>query len=184
MPGQRSGGSPHAAGADPVVLVNPPRRCRRWSLLLEFAGLQMVAPAADDTQGVAITGWRVERLGPADAADMLELASATKTGPFLARTGELGVYIGVRDRGKLIAMAGERLQVPGWIEISAVCTDPNYPGRGLARMLMEKVGAGIRRRGSRPFLHVLAGTTGAIHLYEAMGFVKRRTLTINAYQPD
>ena len=115
---------------------------------------------------------------------MLTLATATEPGPFAARTGVLGVYVGIRDRGKLIAMAGERLQPDGWIEISGVCTDPGYRGQGLARMLMELVGAGIRQRGQRPFLHVLASNTGAIRLYESMGYITRRALDINSYRPD
>ncbi|MBI4899237.1 MAG: GNAT family N-acetyltransferase, partial [Actinobacteria bacterium] len=69
------------------------------------------------------------------------------------------------------------------IEISGVCTDPEYRGRGLARMLMEQVAAGIRQRGCRPFLHVMAGNTGAIRLYESMGYVIRRALDVNAYRP-
>jgi len=95
----------------------------------------------------------------------------------------LGVYLGIRDRGTLIAMAGERLQPDGWIEISGVCTDPAYRGRGLARLLMELVAAGIRQRGQRPFLHVMASNTGAIRLYESMGYSIRRPVDVSAYRP-
>jgi len=80
-------------------------------------------------------------------------------------------------------MAGERLQPDGWIEISGVCTDPAYRGRGLARLLMELVAAGIRQRGQRPFLHVMASNTGAIRLYESMGYSIRRPVDVSAYRP-
>jgi ribosomal protein S18 acetylase RimI-like enzyme len=172
------------AGSDPVVLVNPPASLpARWSLLREIKGFQMLAPKDAHPAEPSMGDWHVDHLGLADAADMLALATATEPGPFAARTGVLGIYLGIRDRGKLIAMAGERLQPDGWTEISGVCTDPAYRGRGLARMLMELVAAGIRQRGQRPFLHVIASNTGAIRLYEAMGYVIRRELDINAYRP-
>jgi ribosomal protein S18 acetylase RimI-like enzyme len=172
------------AGADPVVLVNPPASLpATWSLLREIKGLQMLAPEEAHPAEPPMGDWQVDRLGPADAADMLALATATEPGPFAARTGVLGVYLGIRDQGKLIAMAGERLQPDEWIEISGVCTDPAYRGRGLARLLMELVAAGIRQRGQRPFLHVVATNAGAIRLYESMGYVIRRTVDVNAYRP-
>jgi ribosomal protein S18 acetylase RimI-like enzyme len=172
------------AGADPVVLVNPPASVpAAWSVLREIKGLQMLAPADANPAEPSMDGWQVDHMGPADAADMLALATATEPGPFAARTGALGVYLGIRDQGTLIAMAGERLQPDGWVEISAVCTDPAYRGRGLARLLMERVAAGIRRRGHRPFLHVIATNAGAIRLYESMGYVTRREVDVNAYLP-
>jgi predicted GNAT family acetyltransferase len=70
-------------------------------------------------------------------------------------------------------MAGERLRLPGWTEISAVCTDPAYRGRGLATRLVRAVAAGIRERGETPFLHAAASNTQAIRLYEAIGFTLR-----------
>ncbi len=172
------------AGADPVVLVNPPATLpANWSLLREIKGLQMLAPEVAHPSEPATGDWQVDQLGPADAADMLALAIATEPGPFAARTGMLGVYLGIRDRGKLVAMAGERLQPDGWTEISGVCTDPVYRGRGLARLLMEMVAAGIRQRAQRPFLHVIATNAGAIRLYESMGYVTRRAVDVNAYRP-
>ena len=172
------------AGADPVVLVNPPASLPAgWSLVKEVKGLQMLAPEDAHAAGPSTSDGQVDRLGPADTADMLALAVATEPGPFAARTGVLGLYLGIRDRGKLIAMAGERLQPDGWTEISGVCTHPAYRGRGLARLLMELVAAGIRQRGQRPFLHVIAGNAGAIRLYEAMGYVTRRAVDINTYRP-
>jgi len=172
------------ADADPVVLVNPPASVPgSWSLLRQIKGLQMLAPENARPATPSMGDGQVDHLGPADAADMLALATATEPGPFAARTGALGVYLGIRDRGTLIAMAGERLQPDGWIEISGVCTDPAYRGRGLARLLMELVAAGIRQRGQRPFLHVMASNTGAIRLYESMGYSIRRPVDVSAYRP-
>ncbi|MDX3109096.1 GNAT family N-acetyltransferase [Nonomuraea angiospora] len=133
--------------------------------------------------GVQLTGERVAgapdadvvRLGPVDVPEMLDLVERTKPGPFLPRTVELGVYLGIRHGGALVAMAGERLRPPGWTEISAVCTDPAHRGRGLATRLVLAVAAGIRDRGETPFLHTSAANVGAIRLYERLGFRLRRT---------
>ena len=80
-------------------------------------------------------------------------------------------------------MAGERFQLDGWTEISAVCTRPDHRGRGLASLLVEALTAGIQRRSQRVFLHVLSTNTGAIRLYEALGFRIRQTSTITVVTP-
>jgi GNAT superfamily N-acetyltransferase len=114
-------------------------------------------------------------LGPSDVPDMLDLTERTKPGPFRRRTVELGTYLGIRHDGKLVAMAGERLHPTGWTEISAVCTDEEWRGRGLGTRLVRAVGAGIRARGEIPFLHAVATNTTAIRLYEQLGFQHRRS---------
>ena len=104
---------------------------------------------------------------------MVELATLTKPGPFGTRTHELGCYVGIRDGEKLVAMAGERLKVPGFTEVSAVCTHPDHLGKGYAARLMTEVIRRIRERGERPFLHVRSDNARAIALYERLGFGKR-----------
>jgi ribosomal protein S18 acetylase RimI-like enzyme len=111
-------------------------------------------------------------LGAADAAEMHDLASRTKPGPFELRTPELGRYVGYRVDGRLIAMAGERFRPPGYTEVSAVCTDPEFRGQGYAERAMRTVVAGITARGEVPFLHVAIGNP-AIRIYERLGFVTR-----------
>lgn len=115
------------------------------------------------------------RLGPADVPEMLDLVEHTQPGPLLPRTIELGTYLGIRRGGALVAMAGERLHPPGRTEISAVCTDPDFRGAGLATRLVLAVAHGIRERGETPFLHTAATNTTAIRLYESLGFRLRRT---------
>ncbi|GLY50234.1 GNAT family N-acetyltransferase [Lentzea sp. NBRC 102530] len=112
-------------------------------------------------------------LGAADVPEMLALASLTKPGPFLPRTVEMGTYLGIRRDGRLVAMAGERLRVPGYTEVSAVCTHPEARGQSLGTRLLLAVADGIRARGETTFLHVLASNTGAIRLYERLGFRQR-----------
>ncbi|MFL5822201.1 MAG: GNAT family N-acetyltransferase, partial [Solirubrobacteraceae bacterium] len=98
-----------------------------WEVIRTFDVTQMVAERA---RGVDCPD--AIPLGPNDVREMLELVAQTEPGPFLPRTIELGDYLGFRDGGALIAMAGERLRLTGWTEISAVCTLPGYRGRGMA----------------------------------------------------
>ena len=136
-------------------------------------GVQMVAddfaPSAPPAGIVA--------LGTADAGEMLALATLTQPGPYRARTHELSQFWGVKEAvggrngaGRLIAMAGERLRLPGMSEVSGVCTHPEARGRGLAGLLSRHVASEIVRRGEVPFLHAYAANAGAIRLYEGLGF--------------
>ena len=173
----------HLAGPGAVVAIfqpglDPPGD---WEVVLRGKGVQMVGTGLD---GAAEPEAVV--LGPADVPEMLDLVARTKPGPFLPRTIELGTYLGFRERGGLIAMAGERLHPPGWTEISAVCTDPDHRGRGLATRLVRALGAGIRGRNEIPFLHAASTNTTAIRLYVELGFTVRRTVSFLAVRvpPD
>jgi predicted GNAT family acetyltransferase len=108
----------------------------------------------------------------ADSPEMLALATMMKPGPFGTRTHQLGTYIGVRREGQLAAMAGERMHVPGFTEISAVCTHPSHRGHGYGTALMVELIQQIRRRGEIPFLHVRS-SNNAIGLYRRIGFSDR-----------
>jgi predicted GNAT family acetyltransferase len=122
---------------------------------------------------------RALTLGSSDVPEMLELVRATEPGPFLQRTIELGRYVGIREGGALIAMAGERMCFEGWTEISAVCTAPAHRGEGLATSLVSTLVADIRERSENAFLHVLKTNANAIRLYEELGFSVRRSNTIS-----
>jgi len=115
----------------------------------------------------------IVELSAADVPGMMELTALTKPGPFNKRTYELGTYLGIRREGKLVAMAGERLKVPGYTEVSAVCTHPEHTGHGYARILMIEVMLRIRSRGETPFLHVREDNVRAIELYQRLGFSRR-----------
>jgi len=166
--------------ADAAALVGP-------GGLLPLAGVQAPPPAGWAVEmigeGVQMTGDEVAGaadpealpLGSADVPEMLDLARRTEPGPFLPRTVEMGSYLGIRCGGALVAMAGERLHPSGWTEISAVCTDAAWRGRGLASRLVRAVAAEIRARGETPFLHALASNVNAIGLYEELGFRLRRS---------
>lgn len=169
-----------AALGGTVVLTGPDRTPPPgWSVTAVIPGVQFDGSTLDvapDPDAVP--------LGPADVPEMLDLVARTQPGPFAARTHELGTYLGLRDAsGALVAMAGERMRPPGWAEISAVCTDPAYRGKGLAARLIRAVGAAIRERDEIPFLHTGAENAPAIALYGKLGFVLRRETHFTGLQP-
>lgn len=145
---------------------------------LEIDLVQFVAPAslpAADPEAVV--------LGADDVPEMLALVALTDPGPFRSRTIELGTYVGVRRDGELIAMAGTRFALPGYTEISAVCTHPSYQGQGLASRLIRAVAAHITAAGQTPFLHTGGGNTNAIRLYKGLGFELSNEMKVTIVEP-
>ena len=132
--------------------------------------VQMVCSALKGGDGADVGA---QALGPDDAAEMLALATLTKPGPFRERTHELGGFIGVRRDGRLAAMAGRRLRVDGFTELSGVCTHPDFRGQGLADALSRQVVARLLAEGDQAFLHAYAGHDATIRLYESLGFAVR-----------
>ncbi|MFC8870329.1 GNAT family N-acetyltransferase [Streptomyces sp. NPDC057148] len=154
-----------------------------WEPVFSLEGRQMIWPGdgrpgrpdSDSDTGVV-------ELGADSVPEMLDLVARTEPGPFWPRTHELGTYLGVRVDGALVAMTGERLRPPGWTEISAVCTAPDARGQGHAARLVTTLAARILARGDRPFLHVAEANTGAIALYERLGFKTRRPVTFRGFR--
>jgi predicted GNAT family acetyltransferase len=105
---------------------------------------------------------------------MLALTAATKPGPFFERTIEFGNYIGIFEGDELLAMAGERLQLDGFTEASAICTKPGHNGKGYASCLLSAVAEIIIASGDTPFLHVKQDNDAALAVYKKLGFEIRR----------
>ena len=118
-----------------------------------------------------------ETLTEADGPAMLALATLTKPGPFRSATRKLGPFIGVKQDGELIAMAGRRLRVDGFTELSGICTHPDHRGRGLAAALSRAVAAEILASGETVFLHAFADHEATIAFYRSLGFEVRARMT-------
>jgi len=110
---------------------------------------------------------------PADRAKVLELTALVYPHYFRPRTMEMGRYFGIFEGERLAAMIGERMGMPGFREISAVCTHPDFLGRGLARRLLAFLANDILAQGSTPFLHVSPKNDRARKLYEQNGWRTR-----------
>jgi ribosomal protein S18 acetylase RimI-like enzyme len=152
-----------------------------WRPVFAMDGVQLVA-GDEVLDGSTRESPAVVELGDADVPDMLALTGLTRPGPFWRRTAALGTYLGIREDGVLVAMAGERLRPPGWTEISAVCTAPQARGRGYGSALVRALARRIAARDERPFLHAVASNTGAIELYERLGFVRRRAVRFRGFR--
>ncbi|QGW26723.1 GNAT family N-acetyltransferase [Phnomibacter ginsenosidimutans] len=118
----------------------------------------------------------LEPLTEVHIPQMLELTALTKPGPFVAQTIQFGGYVGVFDGDQLIAMGGERLKVPGYTEVSAICTHPEYRGRQLARHILSHVSQQIIHRGEVPFLHSLTTNEPALKVYQQLGYRLNRNI--------
>jgi len=174
----------HAGDVVGVFLPEPYSPMPGWTYLRGAPLLEMVhgngaLPSANGSQPYDFVP-----LGSADLPQMFTLVKLTEPGPFNSRTHEIGTYLGVRSEGNLVAMAGERLQVPGHTEISAVCTHPEHTGRGYARALMTKLMHQIRARGETPFLHVRQDNVRAIDIYKRLGFNERALLHYAVLKKD
>jgi predicted GNAT family acetyltransferase len=169
-----------------ALFLDVPYQDRRgWNLVAKDPLLQMVWENGNLAPSAGIDGEaELVELNSMHSPAMVELAELTKPGPFNKRTHELGTYLGIFRDGKLLAMTGERMKVPGYTEVSAVCTHPEHTGHGYARILMTEVMRRIRERGETPFLHVRENNKRAIELYRRLGFSKRVQLHLAVLRRD
>jgi GNAT superfamily N-acetyltransferase len=115
-------------------------------------------------------------LGEVDEQAMLDLTELTKPGPFFRKTRLMGTYRGLFDDGRLVAMSGERMRTGTCAEVSAVCTHPDYRGRGYAKQFVSQGGNEIVAQGKTPFLHTFADNAVAIATYEKLGLRRSRMM--------
>ncbi|MNK33524.1 FR47-like protein [compost metagenome] len=139
----------------------------------QVALVQMTATALTRVGTSAPLDGVIEVLGEADAPAMLALATLTRPGPFRSRTRELGPFVGIKHDGQLVAMAGRRLRVEGFTELSGVCTHPDHRGMGYAAALSRVVVGEILATGEEAFLHAFADHEATIAFYRGLGFQTR-----------
>jgi ribosomal protein S18 acetylase RimI-like enzyme len=152
-----------------------------WHEIDSFPMLQMVA---EQVMSGRRTQPSIVPLDEGDIGAMLELVAIAKPGPFGTRTPSLGRYLGVRDGERLVAMAGIRMRLPGFDELSAIAVHPDARGRGCAASLARKLMCDVLDEGRIPFLHVRPDNAAALSLYRALGFVVRREIVITWRKPQ
>lgn len=138
---------------------------------------QMLAEVSAEA---AEPGFDIIPLGDSDAAEMAVLAEHAQPGPWGPKTHLYGPFFGIRENARLLAMAGQRMLMPGMAEVSGVATWADCRGRGYARALIGYVMCHMRARGEQPFLHSYADNAGAIALYRSLGFHVRREVHVLA----
>ncbi|HLY43364.1 MAG TPA: GNAT family N-acetyltransferase [Terracidiphilus sp.] len=167
-----------------LFLTEPSIPRSGWTEIRGGELMQMVCtPDGDSAPAPLSKNATMRLLSRDDVPAMVALAELTEPGPFRERTSELGIFVGIFEGQRLVAMAGQRMHLPGFVEVSAVCTHPDARGRGYARVLIAEVMAEIRRRGETPFLHVLPDNP-AIRVYEGLGYEHRRRLHLSVIRND
>jgi predicted GNAT family acetyltransferase len=111
------------------------------------------------------------------AAELFQLVNLVQPGYFKNKTALLGNYFGIFKNGALVAVAGERMKMHDYTEVSAIVTHPNYTGLGYAKQLIAHAVNNIFDQGRVPYLHVVETNVGAIKLYEKLGFITRRKMS-------
>ena len=164
------------AGESVCFVGVAPALSKAWRVDQSVSMLQMTSATPLDVAA----GPAMATLGADDLADMLELTALVYPHYFRPRTPSMGRYIGIRDRGRLIAMAGERMRFPGHQEISAVCTHPDHVGRGHAARLVARLTNDILADGRLAFLHVSKDNLRAVRLYEHLGYARRADIPLLA----
>jgi GNAT superfamily N-acetyltransferase len=161
-----------AAGESVYLLGRAPAVPDGWRLQGPTWLAQMIclAPVAEAGGPAIIT------LTEAHRADVLALTAQVYPHYFRPRTMDLGRYFGIYQDGRLAAMIGERMGTDDCQEISAICTHPDFHGRGYARHLLSWLSNDVLARGCTPFLHVSQDNHRAIRLYRQNGYRDRREI--------
>ena len=172
-----------AADLDPLIMQGEsfyligdlPALPNHWTLEVELPCAQLIAPPSLTIPSAAQE--EIVLLGEVDKTEMFQLITRVQPGYYHPDSWQLGEYYGIRKDGRLVAMAGERMRLTGFSELSAVCTLPEYTGRGYAQHLMAQLCRRQRAAGITPFLHVSKANSRALRLYEHLGFHHRRDIT-------
>lgn len=162
------------AGEDIFIIGQLPALPQGWALDSELVCVQMVSarqPATPRHEEEVI------RLTEEDREEMVDFVNEGQPGYFKEDTPSLGNYYGIRKEGKLVALAGQRMKLPGYTEVSAVITHPDYRGKGYAQLLTTVVARDIYANGDVPFLHVVSANASAIGIYKRAGFEIRRGIS-------
>lgn len=109
--------------------------------------------------------------------DLFNLVNLVQPGYFKKETSQLGSYYGIYKDNQLVAVAGERMKMNTYTEVSAIVTHPEHTGKGYAKQLIAHVTNKILNENKIPYLHVVENNIGAIKLYEKLGFLTRRKIS-------
>lgn len=152
---------------------------KQWALIEHIKALQMIQTYSTPPYTASA---KLIPLQKKDVPQMIALTAMTHPGPFLKRTIEFGNYEGIFNKGELISMAGQRFHANQYVEISAVCTHPDYHGKGYAGQIIQSQIRRIKSSTGIPFLHVREDNMQAIRLYKSLGFEVRKLMNIYAIQ--
>ena len=156
------------------IIGDPPKLPEGLRLVDTLQCLQMVLEKPIEMEN----SHRIDRLETDQKQqDLFALVNKVQPGYFREQTAALGNYYGIYDQGTLVACCGERMQMKGFTEISAIVTQPKSRGKGYAKQLTKHTTDFLFQQNKIPYLHVLESNDRAIALYGKLGFRTRRKLT-------
>ena len=158
---------------DFFMVGEKPRYNSAVQLQKELVCLQMVL----DTKIALPITETITTLEAQHAAALHTLVNRVQPGYFKSNTWQLGSYYGIFKNNELVAVAGERMKMHAFTEVSAVVTHPAHTGKGYAKQLVSFASNSIFREGKVPYLHVAETNTAAIKLYEKLSYKTRRKIS-------
>jgi ribosomal protein S18 acetylase RimI-like enzyme len=175
-------GEGSVAGLDPFIdagetfyiIGSLPPLPAHWTREGELPCAQLLAP--ENLHCMPQPTEEIVLLKESDRTDMYALINSIHPGYYHPDTPQLGDYCGIRRNGRLIAMAGERMRLTGFSELSAIGTHPDYTGHGYAQQLIAWLCRRQHAAGITPFLHVSLANERALRLYIHLGFRHRREI--------
>ncbi|MEU8156094.1 GNAT family N-acetyltransferase [Micromonospora sp. NPDC048986] len=93
---------------------------------------------------------------------------------FDERMMQTGQYLGIRDGGAVVAVAGVHVFSPAYrvAALGNVTTHPRWRGRGLGASVVAALCARLRESVEHVTLNVKADNVAAVRLYERVGFTR------------
>ncbi len=157
---------------DRVYLIGPqPAPAKSLQVGPPLDCFQMLFSAQPPAEPTAPIDPAILHMSDADVSDMVALTDLAFPGFFRPRTHQMGTYCGILINRELVAMAGERLAVQGYRELSAVVTHPAHTGKGYATLLINRLLRDHASANLKSFLHVSQNNSRAITLYQRIGFI-------------
>ncbi len=139
----------------------------------ELVCLQMIIDNKIDSAAID----EIKKLDGEYSDALYNLVNLVQPGYFKRKTELLGDYYGILKNDQLVAVTGERMKMHDYTEVSAVVTHPDHTGKGYAKQLVAYTVNKIFNENKTPCLHVAEINTGAIKLYEKLGFKTRRKIS-------
>jgi ribosomal protein S18 acetylase RimI-like enzyme len=179
--GDANGLDPFIAPGETFFIIGSlPPLPAHWTVERELPCAQLLAP--ENLHCMPQPTEEITLLRESDRTDMYTLINSIQPGYYHPDTPQLGDYCGIRRDGRLIAMAGERMRITGFSELSAICTHPDFTGHGYAQQLMAWLCRRQHAAGITSFLHVSLANQRALRLYIHLGFRHRREIVFTRLQ--
>ncbi|MBS7230907.1 GNAT family N-acetyltransferase [Flavobacterium psychroterrae] len=156
------------------IVGEKPKIADAAKIVKELVCLQMIIYDKIDQPVTA----QITKLTEEHNTELCDLVNLVQPGYFKTKTPLLGDYYGIFKDNQLVAITGERMKMNDFTEVSAIVTHPDHTGKGYAKQLITHVVNAIFNQNKTPYLHVVESNIGAIGLYEKLGFVTRRKMSL------